>query len=148
LSENAVDDLNPIPVKVLASTLRRTIYNAWRASLAVSGDQSAVAEAYHERATNPQIGDMVIESSTIHYPQHDLNGVGILVDIADEPVDYGDYVWDEETEGRPHPTERVYYLRTLDGRLRRWENAGIIAAVSGLNDLDLTTDYQHQGHRR
>lgn len=148
MSEEHVEELNPIPVRELASTLRRTIYNAWRASLAMHGDQAPAAEAYHERASNPRIGDMVIESSTIHYAQNDLKGVGILVDIADEPVDYGDYVWDEEAEGRPHPTERVYYLRTLDGSLQRWVNAGIIAAVSGLTDLDLTPAYQHHGHRR
>jgi hypothetical protein len=145
LSDSTADELNPIPVRVLASILRHTIYNAWSASIAVSDEHSAVAEAYHARATDPRIGDMVIESTTIHYPQHDLNGVGILEAIADEPVDYGDYVWDEESEGRPHPTERVHYLRTLDGRIRRWENARIIAAVSGLRDLDLTTDYQHLG---
>lgn len=148
MSEDHGEDLNPMPIREIASTLRRTIYNAWRASLAVYGNQTPASEAYHERASNPRIGDMVIESSTIHYARNDLKGVGILVDIADEPVDYGDFVWDEEAEGRPHPTERVFYLRALDGSLQRWVNAGIIAAVSGLKDLDLTPGHQHHGHRR
>jgi hypothetical protein len=130
--------LKPIAVKELAAALRRTIYNAYCATLV--GSPAAITEAYSERARDPRIGDMVIESTTIHHPRHDLNGVGILEKIVQEPVDYGaDFIWDEETEGRPHPTERVFYLRTLDGALARWTNANMVAAVSDMATLSNDT---------
>ncbi len=132
LENDLVEELRPIATKELASTLRRTIYNAYRATLV--GNPAQVTELYSERARNPRVGDMVIESTTIHWPQHDLNGVGILEEITHEPVVYGDgFAWDEEAEGRPHPTERVFYLRTLDGRRARWTNADLVAAVTNVN---------------
>lgn len=147
LSEHVAEVPDPIPFAMIASTLRRTIYNGWRASL---GRDSAVAEAFYERSSNPRIGDMVIETSTVHYASMDLKGVGTLLDIRDEPVDFKDegYVWDEEAEGRPHPTERVYYLKALDGRVHRWVNASIIAAVSGMRDLDLDLDRRRHADMR
>jgi len=149
LSEETVDERDPIPLKAIASTLRRTIHNAWFASLSPSGNRSPLAEVYNKRATNPQIGDMVAEISTISYRERDLKGVGILVDIADEPIDCGDYDWDEEVEGRPRPTERVFYIKALDGSLHRWLDAEIIAAVSGpLRVPALTDKHPTSGYSR
>ena len=37
--------------------------------------------------------------------------------------------WDEECEGEPAPTERIWYIESLDGKLHRWTNADFIRVV-------------------
>lgn len=135
------DDLKPVDIETLATLMRRSIYNAYCATLI--GTPVLVTKRYSERARSPQVGDLVIESSTVFGMRHDnasdLDGIGILEEIAREKVVWGDpdFVWDEDIEGQPHPTERIYYIRTFDGRRFRWENATMIAAVSGIHDVNL-----------
>lgn len=53
---------------------------------------------------------------------------------VDEPVDFGDksFVWDEQAEGRPHPTEPVWYIDRLDGEgIHRWVNCQFIGLYDG-----------------
>lgn len=128
--------MSEIDLEILARAFRRTVYNAYGNTL-IGSAPKAITDAYN-RMKNPQVGDWVIESTTVDGMRHanatDLDGVGILEDIAQEKVDFGDNaeVWDEEVEGEPHPTETVYYIRTIDGRLFRWTNATIIAAPTWL----------------
>ncbi|MHA3790531.1 hypothetical protein [Sphingomonas sp. YL-JM2C] len=100
----------------LATTLRHAINNAHLATL---GRATEIARIYDERATNPRIGDLVTEATTIFGVRHkngtDLDAVGILEEIA--------------SEGRGGMDE-VFYIRTLDGRRFKWVNASMIAAVS------------------
>lgn len=132
-----------IDLETLATTLRRAIYNAYLATLV--GTPAETTRRYYERAKEPKVGDLVTESTTVYGMRHenatDLDGVGILEEVAREKVDFGDpeFVWDEQAEGRPHPTEKVFYIRTLDGRRFRWVNASFVAAVSEPHILDLTT---------
>ncbi len=126
--------LEPIDLELLATTLRRTIYAAYRATCV--GQRAPVTEKYYTRTSAPQIGDLVIETTTIGGMRHqnatDLDGIGLLEEVAWEKVVFSDpeFVWDEAENGRPHPTERVTYIRTLDGRRFRWVNACFVAAVA------------------
>lgn len=132
-----MDAIKPIALEAVATALRRNIYCAYSATLV--GSPAEVTRRYSDRARTPQIGDMVIEASTVYGMRHenatDLDGVGILEEISQERVIFDgdpDFVWDEEEEGHPHPTEKVFYIRTLDGRRFRWTNANMVAAVTDL----------------
>lgn len=123
----------------LATMLRRSIYNAYRATLV--GTPALVTARYQERSRFPVVGDLVIEASTVYRSRGtaDLDSVGILEEDCQEKVIFDsdpEFVWDEDVEGEPHPTERVFYIRTLDGRRFRWTNATMVAAVSDLNALE------------
>ena len=123
-------DIMPVDLEQLATKIRHGIYSSYRAVLI--GNAPEVTEAQFERMKNPVVGDLVTEGSTIYRSRGatDLDAVGILEEITREPVEFGDpeVVWDEQEEGRPHPTEPVFYIRTLDGRRCRWVNANFIAA--------------------
>lgn len=118
----------------LATLLRSALYNAYGAVLV--GDQKPPTKRYFKRTTSPEVGDLVVEISTIHGMRHagarSLDGIGFLEEIAREKVDFGnpEFVWDEDAQGKPHPTETVFYIRTFDGRRFRWINATFIAAVT------------------
>lgn len=122
------DELEPVDLKALATLVRRAIYNAYDGVLI--GNCPAFIRKNFERMTHPQVGDLVIEASTVRMPYtNDLNGVGVLEKITQEPFPF-DEPWDEAAEGRPWPKEQCYYFRTFDGRLFRWTNARVIAALS------------------
>lgn len=77
-------------------------------------------------------GDFVIEITTalmFDRGRSSLDAVGQLLRITQEPADFGDpeFIWNEEEEGCPHPTERCTYIRTFDGREFRWTNASFIS---------------------
>lgn len=134
LTQSPTDDLG-----ALATMLRRSIYNAYRATLI--GTPPLVTIRYQDRSRSPVVGDLVIEASTVYRSRGttDLDSVGILEEDCREKVIFSgdpEFVWDEEVEGEPHPTERVFYIRTLDGRRFRWTNATMVAAVSELDALD------------
>lgn len=84
---------------------------------------------------NPQPGDMVFETSSsfiIHSERFDKArrddllaiGVGRLVERCREP-------WprnpdDSDDEHAERGTELVWYIRNLDGQVRRWTNANFV----------------------
>lgn len=111
----------------LATIIRGFANNAHGATLV--GDPWPVTRTFQERMSNVELGDLVVEQSTRRSPEDDLNAVGWLEETAWEKVDFGDpeFVWDEDAEGEPHPTEQIFYIRTLDGRRFRWSNARFIA---------------------
>lgn len=130
------DDLTTeVPnLEAIATAFRRAAYNAYMCTLI--GSAPGIVIKAGNRMKAPKLGDWVIETSTVHgfrdKTQTDLDGIGILESIEQEKVDFGDsdFVWNEAEEGRPHPTETVYYLRTMDGRRFRWVNASIVAILA------------------
>lgn len=106
--------------------LRWTAHHAYGFTL-ISGPPKT--KQWFDRLKDPRVGDLVYETTTIHQPQHDMDGIGYLLRVEWEKVAWPndpEFVWDEEAEGEPHPTEKVWYLRTLDGREARWTNAHMI----------------------
>lgn len=107
----------------LARQMREAIYSAYRATLI--GNPCQVTLKYYERTSAPVPGDLVIETSTIWRSRGttDLDAIGILDRVVREPIpDWGE-------ENGPAPTEKVWHIKTLDGRDFRWTNANFIAAV-------------------
>lgn len=128
-------DVNPIPLDEIATAFRRLCYNAYVATLV--GSPAKVTADFGDRMKDPKVGDFVIETSTVYRSRGtgDIDAVGVLEEVAWEKVAFDgdpDFVWDEAVEGRPHPLERVTYIRTLDGRRFRWVNASFIAAPAEL----------------
>lgn len=87
----------------------------------------------------PKVGDVVMEITTYYWlfdnpprARHangtPLDAIGVLEEDVREPIK-GE--WDEEDDG-PRPTERIFYIRTFDGRRFRWENADVIRVPSEL----------------
>lgn len=107
----------------VAGFIRAIVGNAWDAVLC--GSPNPVQEALHARMLNYKRGDLVVELSTLYMQDRDLDAVGRLVLVANEPIDYPE--WEEEEDG-PRPMERVFYIDTLDGRRFRWTNARFLAA--------------------
>lgn len=66
----------PIELLTLATTMRRAIYNAYRATIGCNND---VMRAYQARANQPRVGDLVIEATTVYRVRHeggtDLDGI-------------------------------------------------------------------------
>lgn len=114
-------------LRMLAKSIRQT---TCALRTVASTAENSFASSVVKRIEAPAVGDLVVETST-RWTSNDLDAVGRLLRSADEPVDFGDptYVWDEESEGAPHPTEPVVYIRTLDGRERRWRNCEFVAAI-------------------
>lgn len=126
---------NSVNIEALATSVRRLINNAVNATSV--GNPAQVTEQFYKRSQDLRLGDLVAEMSTVYRSRgtSDIDAVGYLEEIAFEKVVFEgdpDFVWDEAVEGRPHPTERVYYIRTLDGRRFRWTNASFVAAPTEL----------------
>lgn len=114
----------------LATSIRRFADAAYGATLVGRAPDCTID--FNRRMRAPQIGDLVIETSTVYRSRGttDIDAVGYLEEVAREKVifdDDPDFVWDETVEGQPHPTEPVTYIRTLDGRRFRWTNANFVA---------------------
>lgn len=109
----------------LERLLEITAYNAYTVSITgLSGNLRAL----NGRMREPKPGDWVVEMSTIYYEDRNGTRFGTLVRVADEPV----YPEEQRAElgfgpDEPMPTERVWYVRLLDGREFRWTNASFLA---------------------
>lgn len=117
-------------IENIAAAFRQSAYQAYTNTL-IGGAPKRISDAF-ERMTKPVVGDWVIETSTIGIRgRPDLDGVGILEEIAREKVVFSDseFEWDEVEDG-PWPTEPIHYIRTMDGRRFRWSNASIIAVLA------------------
>lgn len=118
-------------------------YTAYSNSLV--GSQAPKVAEYFERIRNPQAGDLVVETSTIHHEDWNPAALGWLLDIADEPVETeeehramlaeGDY-WKTKNEGYDAvPLERVWCVEPLDPDAPcpfRWHNADFISIPGDL----------------
>jgi hypothetical protein len=117
----------------LARIIRTVTYNAYIATLVGSAPPCTLK--FNEFLRKPEFGQWVMETTTVGMGNRsDLDGVGILLRITQEPVVFSDpdFAWDEEVEGQPHPTEACTYIRTIDGREFRWTNASFIAVPTKL----------------
>lgn len=124
------EDLKPASLETMAGLIRDAAHAAWSGTLIGTAPRSTMA--LFERMMAPVVGDWVFERSTVGIQKRDLDAVGLLEEIAWEPVNFGEGAepWDEAEQGRPHPTERVWYIRTLDGYRYRWTNADMLAVPS------------------
>lgn len=90
--------------------------NAFIAYWNTVGEHQSVAQAhYFKRMGDPKPGDLVLEMSSLNQ-QPAINRLGRLISVEKEP--YPD--WDE-SEGEA-PSRDVWTIKTLDGRMFRWEN--------------------------
>lgn len=108
--------------KELAEMLNHLAHMAYMLTL---GGVPPWMSAVGQRMRSPKDGDLVMETSTYYgrgsYPPE--MRIGRLVRSAREPVGME---WDEAEDG-PKPTERVFYIKGLDGVEHRWTNADFIA---------------------
>lgn len=110
----------------LARIICRVTDNAYGASLV--GNAAAATRALYDDLNDIRPGRMVVEITSLGMRSY-LDNLGTLLRVTDEPVVFSDpnFIWDEKEEGRPHPTEKCTYIKTLDGREFRWTNARFIA---------------------
>ena len=126
----------PITRVQLQQAARLAAYSAYAAYMAtLRGDVPAGSHQNFQ----PEVGVPVVEISTIgmwdnlvHYKLDEsrehlrdvLNCIGTLERIANEPL-YTPEQWVEmgESENDPISSQKAWYIRTLDGREFRWENA-------------------------
>jgi hypothetical protein len=116
----------------LISLLCVSAYNAYLGSF--GGHDAAIRR--HRWFTDPQPGDLVMETSTIYAKsQYDNIRIGFLKSTAREPV-YTPEEWDGDDE--PIPTEKVWYIEALfDGEVKRWTNADFIRVVKDRDQMRL-----------
>lgn len=125
-----------LDLEKLARDIAVSLYNASGSVLV--GKAPPCVFALSHRFRDIRVGDLVVESTTAlmdgrrgeKYYRPALDAVGYLLRITWEPIVFSDttFVWDEEIEGQPHPTEKCTYIQTLDGREFRWTNASFISA--------------------
>lgn len=131
--------LSEAQMEELARVIGVSAYNAYSATLV--GNSAPITKNFSKRLQDIQVGDWVVEITTIlmslpgariHRPA--LDAVGVLLRTTQEKVDFSksdpDFVWDEAVEGRPHPTERCTYIKTIDDREFCWTNARFISVPS------------------
>jgi hypothetical protein len=128
----------PIKRAQLQEAARLACYSAYAAYTAtLRGDVPAGSH----KNFDPVVGEPVVEVSTIsmwddpeRYAVREefahlrdvLNCIGTLERIAWEPC-HTPEEWEElKTEGEEVPKQKAWYIRTLDGREFRWENANFI----------------------
>lgn len=112
--------------------------NAYGVYTGMLGNFSAFAKSLYERIKAPQIGDLVLEISTLRHASHDGNRLGQLLRDVREPVftqvQIDEFAANGEDTTDPYfsQTERIVYIQTLDGREFRWHNADFIAVADDL----------------
>lgn len=125
--EQSAPTKSAVDLEILATAIRGITYNAYTATLV--GQAPRCVYRLGDRIRAVAVGDLVVETTSIRTgprqgPLINLDAVGYLEEIAWEPIAVE---WDEVADG-PTPTEKIYYIRTLDGRRFRWENANFISA--------------------
>jgi len=98
------------------------------------GSPCPAVRAYYQRVTKPRPGDMVLEITNQAAPLIDRIGRLISVETENPPPEVlSEEDYDEGEWGRPYPPyqERVWRIRTLDGREFRWWNANFIMLPDG-----------------
>lgn len=87
----------------------------------------------YDALSNPKVGDMVLEISTIYSEKHVGTRLGRLNKIAKEDFPYSekDRQYFLEHDGRV-PQETAYYIELPDGTEFRWTNANFIKVLEDI----------------
>ena len=101
--------------KLLACSAHRAYTNV------LSCSNSPKQEEYFKRYSEPVVGDMVLETSSLTRVDSHFESIGRLKSITWEELPFEDWPEDEEK-----PTEKVYNIELLDGSQYRWTNASFI----------------------
>lgn len=122
----------------MAYLLRLVAINAYAAYMnTLVGNPAPAVEKQGKRTQDPQVGDVVLETSTVwRVSRHvedtpgEFHGLGVLLRRVREPCPRAE---DEEDDGA---TEEVFYIRPLDGSVPecRWTNASFIRVLVSLDD--------------
>jgi hypothetical protein len=107
-------------------------YNLYLSTLV--GNPAPRTREIGDRMRAPQVGDLVLEISTIYYADRVAERIGRLVRTEREPM-YTAKEWYEDNEAdadEPIPDERVWYIALPDGREYRWTNAAFIAVPTNI----------------
>lgn len=104
-----------------------------RAGIMVGNQAPSVRKVY-DAAFSPRPGDLVIETSMIYYAIEPKRIGTLLREVREEIPGV-----DPLPDGRPQ-TERVFYIRDLDGVEQRWVNADFMRIARDLRDVDQMTD--------
>jgi len=102
------------------------------------GNPCPAVRDYYQRVTKPRPGDMVLEITNRAAPLIDTIGRLISVEMENPPPEVlSEEDYDEEEWGRPYPPyqEKVWRIRTLDGRKFRWWNADFIVIPDGITKV-------------
>jgi hypothetical protein len=104
----------------------RVIWSATHAAweLCLGGTTWPNKERRYQRMKSPVAGDLVIEIGGGLREANCANAVGWLLRQTREPV-FTEEEWD--SPGEPIPTERVFYIQTLNGQECRWVNCEFLA---------------------
>lgn len=118
----------------MARLIAHSGYTAYTFTL-VGSRAPIVTDAYN-RMKNPRVGDLVLETSTYYREPWDPGGLGYLLEVADESLNWPADVVADCGLTEP-PTERAWYIKpfvpTQDGQWRvRWSNANFIALPDSL----------------
>ena len=119
-------------------------YQAYMNSLV--GNPAPRVDAYNKRIRHPDVGDLVVETSTIWFDDWNTAAIGWLRGIAHEPVQTeeehaamlaeGDYWENAEESYEAVPLEKVWYVEPLDPDAPspfRWHNADFVALPTDLS---------------
>src|SRR2546430_2277388 len=94
-------------------------YEVYSATLV--GNATPHTQALHKWITNPRVGDLVLETSTLYHEEiTDRLGYLRAVDLIDG--------------------EMFYTIETLNGDTKRWQNARFIRVVEDLRHLNRDID--------
>jgi hypothetical protein len=107
-------------------------YNLYGATLV--GNPAPIVKELGDRMIAYQVGDLVLECSTIYMDDRYGARLGKLARVAIEPM-FTPERWYQEMEAGPEekiPEEKVWYLALPDGREFRWTNARFIAVPTSL----------------
>jgi hypothetical protein len=98
----------------------------WAYSLSL-GTLDGARKDYFTRMSNPEVGDLVMEIT--NFGAKPIDRIGRLISADQEPPPYLDEAtYDEEEWEGPWPPylEKVWRIKTLDGREFYWTNARFI----------------------
>lgn len=123
--------------------LRRLLFvNAYQVYLAtLHGCEARVTSALRDLLTDPRPGHLVMEVSTIYYPDRDEARFGRLVRKVSEPA-YTREAWMKEggADDESIPTVVAWYIEKEDGSQLRWTNASFIRVLEdtafGLSEME------------
>jgi len=116
--------------EVLLHMLAMSAYNGYNAALCGSPTPSQ-RSLIDFMSTEPEMGDLVMEASTVWYRERDSVRIGRLIGCVEEyvPNDDGEQPAEDEVSdyqahyAEPYPKERFWYIATPTGCMFRWNNA-------------------------